>query len=493
MSRERVNLEILLVNPCLPSLPKEVVSTPFGAAWISASLKERGFSVKMLDMQVQPSFEELEKILDPKPLMVGVAHISNFSIGWSGKVVQFIREALPNTPIIAGGAGATYEPSRTLIENNASAIVVGEGEKTMIALAERAIDKEGKMGEEDYAEIKGLAFLSDGKLVYTQPQEPIEDLNSLPLPDRSIFDMSRYPQGATITSRGCSHACAFCSSADFWGKVTGKSRPRVRLRSSSNVLAEIQELKEAYQINRFYVLDDVFTIDKQRVIDICQGIINQKMNVEWACLARGDQVDPEMLKYMKDAGCTQIHFGLESANDKSLRRMGKGITVKEIGQALTWAREVGLRTRASVILGMPGDTPKEYLETIGFLETFKPNEVQLYALMPYPGSRWGDDPKKYGIRLIQPDSNKRIQSVYEPFGETDLFTKDDMKRLADETIWRLSHLGYVHLTGKEKNLKGGYEFVVSSAFTPIQALEKYANVTSYAEILRMGPLPHNEE
>lgn len=493
MPKEMSNREILLVNPCLPTIPKEVVSTPFGAAWISAVLKERGFSIKMLDMQVQPSFEDLRRMLESKPLMVGVAHISNFSMGWAGKVTRFIREALPDTPIVAGGVGATYEPRRALIQNNASVVVSGEGEMTMISLAQRVLEKDGKITPNDLSDLKGLAFIADKKLVYTTPQDSIPNLDSLPLPDRSIFDMNLYPQGAIITSRGCSHACAFCSSAEFWSEVTGKGNPRVRLRSAENILMELEELKGKHGVGRFYILDDVFTVDKKRVMDICQGIMGQELDLEWACLARGDQVDPQMLKAMKEAGCTQIHFGLESANDESLKVMGKGITAREIGQALTWARVAGMRTRASVILGLPGETPGDFKKTVEFLEDFKPNEVQLYALMPYPGSRWGNDPEKFGINIIQPDSNKRLQSVYEPFGETDIFKKEDMERLASECVERLSKLGYAHLTGNEENLKGGYEFVVSTAFTPIQALEKYANVTNYGEILRMGPLSIDEE
>lgn len=488
MSKEHIRPIVLLVNPCLPSLPKEVVSTPFGAAWMSAKLKEQGFSVKMLDMQVQPSFDELRSMFEPSPLMVGVAHISNFSMGWTGKVTQFIREALPNTPIIAGGVGATYEPRRAIIENNASVVVMGEGEITMVALAQRALENGGNISAEDYGDLKGLAVIIDGELIYTQRQEPIHDLNTLPQPDRSIFDMTKYPQGAIITSRGCSNACAFCSSAEFWADVTGKGNPRVRLRSADNILTEIHDLKKKYNIERFYILDDVFTVDRQRVIDICQGIIDQGLNIEWACLARGDQVDLEMLKIMKEAGCTQIHYGLESANDESLKRMGKAIKAQEIANALYWSRSAGLRTRVSVILGIPGESPSDFKRTLEFLKKHKPNEIQLYSLMPYPGSRWGDNPKKYGIRIIQPDSNKRIQSVFEPFGETEQFTKEDMEKLANQAIEELSQLDYVHLTGNEKVLKDGLEYVVSSSFTPIQTLEKYASIGSYSDILSAGPL-----
>lgn len=483
---------VLLVNPCLPSLPKEVVSTPFGLSWMSAVLKREGFNVEALDMQVEPSYEKLKSLLEPSPLLVGVSHVSNFSMGWSGRVTQYIRQILPDTPIIAGGVGATYEPRRALFGNNVSAVVVGEGEYTLLEIVKRSRERGGHLTNTDYESIAGIAFREDQGIIYSPSRRAIQDLNTLPLPDRSIYNMKLYPQGAIITSRGCSNACAFCSSADFWEKVTGKGEPRVRLRSASNVLEELTELKLRYGIDQFYILDDVFTVDRNRVIEICQGIIQRSLDVKWACLARGDQVDPEMLHLMKNSGCTQVHFGLESANNRTLQRIGKGITSEQIGEAIQWTTEAGMRTRVSIILGMPGDTESEVEETFKFIEQYRPNEVQFYALMPYPGSRWGNDPTNYGINILQPDSNMRIQSVYEPFAETILLPEAVIKQLADEGINRLEDIGYIHLTGRENKLKGRHEFTVSSAFTPIQPLEQYANISDYLTILNSGPLPYDD-
>lgn len=478
---------VLLVNPCLPSIPKEVISTPFGIAWISSVLKKKGFEVDVLDMQVEPSFEKLKSLLKLKPLFVGISHVSNFSIGWSCKVDEFVREFLPNTPIIAGGVGATFESKKLLFKHGISIIVIGEGDYTILEIA-KFLKKNKKELIKNLKNIKGIAFLKKDKIVYTSPRPPIINLNELPLPDRSVFNMKLYPQGSIITSRGCSHSCAFCSSSSFWSNVTGKSNNKVRLRSANNILKEIFQLKYKYNIDQFYILDDVFTVDKQRVIDICKKLIDKKINAKWACLARGDQVDLEMLKIMKKAGCNQINFGLESANDKTLQRIGKGITSKIIGQALNLARKVGIRTRVSIILGMPGDSEKEIYETFDFIEHYLPNEVQFYALMPYPGSRWGDNPEKFGIHIIQTNSNKRIQSVMEPFSETALLPKNFIKKLAKSGIERLKKKGYIHLTGNEKKLKGHYEYVVSSAFTPIQSLDEYANVSDYLSIIQIGPV-----
>lgn len=492
MNSKEVETKILFVNPCLPTIPKEVVSTPFGVAWMSAVLKENNFQVRALDMQVEPAFRTLHEYLDWNPDIIGVTHFSNFSMGWSGKVVREIREKFPDKPIIAGGVGATYETQRTL-NHGVSVVIIGEGEKTVLELANRAKENGGALDKNDYHATKGLAFIDDDRLIYTQPREAIWDLDSLPLPDRSVFDISRYPQGAMITSRGCSHACAFCSSAHFWEGVTGKGNPRVRLRSASNIMAEVNELTDRWNIKQFYILDDVFTVEKERVMTITQSIRDQHLDIKWACLARADQVDLEMMQAMKEAGCTQIHFGLESANDKTLLKIGKAITSETIARGLTQAREAGLRTRTSVILGMPGDTETEVKETITFIENHRPNEVQFYALMPYPGSRWGDNPENYGIRITQLDANLRIQSVYEPFSETVSLTAERMKELATEGIDKLTAIGYTHLTGKEDRQKAGHEFVVSSAFTPIQQLEQYANASSYADIFAHGPLPYVEE
>lgn len=493
MSQKEAEPRVLFVNPCLPTIPKEVVSTPFGIAWMTAVLKENGFRAEAVDMQVEPSFDNLTQLLEPTPLVVGVAHTSNFSMGWAGRITQFIREKLPTTPIVAGGVGATYEPNRALLEHNASAVVLGEGERTFLLIAQRAAERGGHLTKFDYEEINGIAFPDGNQIVTTQPQNPICNLDTLPLPDRSIYKMSLYPQGAIITSRGCSHRCAYCSSSDFWHQVTGKIASRVRLRSADNVLQEITQLKERYQITSFYILDDVFTYDRQRTMAICQGLADQRLESQWACLARADQVDPEMLLAMKTAGCHQISYGLESANDETLKRIGKGVTSKQIGQAIQWSKEAGLRTRISVIFGMPGDTPKEIRETVDFLKDHRPHEIQLYALMPYPGSRWGNHPERYGIRITQPDSNARRQDLYQPFAQTDLLPASLIVQLADEAIAQFSTLDYVYLSGNEEKLKGNYEFAVSSAFTPIQTLDQYANISGYAEILQAGPLPCHDQ
>lgn len=490
--KEIVRPDVLFVNPCLPTLPKEVVSTPFGLSWISAVLKQEGISVKMLDMQVEPSFDALAKILEPSPLIIGVPHFSNFSMGWAGKVVEFIQERLPETPIITGGVGSFYEPARALMENNVSAVVMGEGEHTMLALAQRAVETGGKLSAYDYQSIEGLAFLEDRKIRMTQPRKFIKNLDTLPLPDRDVFQMNLYPQGAIITSRGCYHACGFCSSSDYWRNIAGKGDYRIRLRSADNVLAELDQLVNRWRISRFYVLDDIFTYDRQRVIDIAKGIISQGYNIDWACLARGDQVDPEMLGYMRQAGCSQIHYGIESANDRSLKRMGKGITVEQLSRALTMTKEAGLRTRASIIIGIPSETVEDVYRTIQFLIDHTPNEVQIYALMPWPGSPWLNNPERYGIRILQPDSNQRIQNTMEPFAETETLCADQIKLVAMKAVERLIEKGYTYLTGKERRLKLGKEFTVSTAFTPIQKIEALASIGGYQEILQRGPKLFNE-
>lgn len=486
--KESLGPDVLFVNPCLPTLPKEVVSTPFGPGWMSAVLKREGLSVDMLDMQVEPSFERLSEMLSSKPRLIGVTHFSNFSMGWAGKVVEFIRERLPDTPIIAGGTGSFYEPRRALVINNASAVVMGEGENTLLALAQRSVERDGKLNAYDYQSIDGLAFLSDGQVRYSPPRPPIADLNSLPLPDRELFKMGLYPQGATITSRGCSHVCGYCSSADYWKRISNGSGYHVRLRSADNVLAEIDEMVHKWGITKFYVLDDVFTYDRDRVIQISKGIVDQGYKLDWACLARGDQVDSEMLAYMKKAGCSQVHLGIETANNKSLAYIGKGVTAERLSKALIDIREAGLRTRASIIVGLPGETKDDVRRTIQFLLDHRPNEVQIYSLMPWPGSRWSDQPDKYGIRIVQPDSNQRIQNTMEPFAETNLLSTSEIKELAMEAVEKLRPLGYAYLSGNEKVLKQGNEFTVSTAFTPIQKLETLAEIGGYQDIVDKGPI-----
>ncbi len=191
-----------------------------------------------------------------------------------------------------------------------------------------------------------------------------------------------------ITSRGCPYHCIFCDKSIFGSKW--------RARSSQNVLEEIEEIVKDFKIKSIIIYDDLFTLNKQRVIEICQGILERGLRVEWKCEGRVDRVDAEMLRWMKKAGCSLIAYGVESGNQIGLDYLQKKITLAQIRQAFELTHKAGIRPMAYFILGIPVETFEQGLKTIEFARELKPEYAQFSILSPYKGTKLYEEAKAKG-------------------------------------------------------------------------------------------------
>jgi radical SAM superfamily enzyme YgiQ (UPF0313 family) len=287
--------------------------------------------------------------------------------------------------IVLGGPHPTAVGSSALDEcPDLDFLVEGEGEETLPALVEAL------SAASQPPPIPGVVSRSwhGGPGVMPDPER-------LPLPARHLLPNHRYryplatraPIATLITSRGCPFHCTFCDQA-----VTGR---RWRPRSPAHVLDELRHL-EATGFRYVNIYDDNFTVDRRRVEAICEGILRQKIRLDWKCEARVDGVDREMLKLMARAGCRTIAYGLETANQVGMDALRKDSTVEEARQALRWTRKAGIETMAYVLFGIPGETPADARRTLEFCEAEGVSYVQFSTLSAVPGTALFDQAQAEG-------------------------------------------------------------------------------------------------
>jgi len=324
-------MRILLINPpnlnlissVLPSVLEEErgCNPPLGLLYIAGYLKgkEENYEVRVIDSPVENlNYSQLkEKIKEFNPEIIGISTMS-FTIIDALKTAKITKEIDSRIKVIFGGPHVHIYGKETLALGNSDFIILGEGEKTFYQLVKNIDD------EEKLKEIPGLIFYDKKRnLVHTGSPQFIENLDELPFPARELIDNKKYFSvlGANnlvttmITSRGCPYHCLFCDRPHLGKKF--------RARSPKNVVDEMEECLKKYRIKEFLIYDDTFTINRQRVIDICYEIIKRKLKIIWDIRARVDIIDKEMLLALKKAGCQRIHYGVESGTQKILNVLRK--------------------------------------------------------------------------------------------------------------------------------------------------------------------------
>jgi radical SAM superfamily enzyme YgiQ (UPF0313 family) len=236
-----------------------------------------------------------------------------------------------------------------------------------------------------FSRILGLAWREGARIVLNPPRPFIANLDDLPLPRHDLLPLKAYraplvggPYVFTVPSRGCPGACRFCIKHVSYGAS-------VRFRSPENVLAELEQLV-ALGVRKIHMYADLFTVNREHVLGICEGIIERQLPVKWTCNSRVDFVDPELLQAMHRAGCWMISWGIESGEPEMLKRMHKGITREKVEQALRWSKEAGIMNWGYFIIGLPGETEASIRKTIDFSKHLPLDLVLFHIAAPHPGT-----------------------------------------------------------------------------------------------------------
>ncbi len=237
----------------------------------------------------------------------------------------------------------------------------------------------------DYSSIKGLAWRS-GRAIKINPDRPFTpDLNKLPLPMHHLLPLDSYrmplikgPYAFVVPSRGCPAGCKYCIKHVSYNYS-------VRVRSAENVMAELWSLKEL-GINNVMMYADLFTVNRDHVVDICRAMIEEEINMQWMCNSRVDYVDEEMLTLMGQAGCHMISWGIESGSKEVLKRARKGAYPDKAERALRWAKTAGIKNFGYFIIGLPGETLETIQQTIWFSKSLPLDFAIFHIAAPYPGT-----------------------------------------------------------------------------------------------------------
>lgn len=325
---------------------------PLGLGYLASSLKSRGYQSQLLDCTFLDREEAWRKAKESKADVVGIYSMVSM-LDDSLTFARLMRDRCDL--LVAGGPLPSCSPATFL--HDFDLVVVGEGEQTIQEIVEAY---EAGL---DFSPINGLEYRHQGVTVQTPKRELQLDLDKIPFPARELFQNQKYidhgkrrfGHSATtvITTRGCPFSCEFCSNAVFG--VT------YRERSPGNVLNEVEEAL-ALGYDRIHFADDVFTLNRKRMMQICEEIRVRKMEFKWECLARVDSIDKATTDAMKKAGCDRIFFGIESGDESILMLMNKKILLDQARRAVEAAREAGLKTGAFFILCYPGETDETVLK-----------------------------------------------------------------------------------------------------------------------------------
>lgn len=388
-------MEVLLINPpaaegvaivregrCMQRAGAwTAVWAPISLATIGAVLLQAGFSCHLADCIIEglDSAGLLERFGRLRPRLA-VLNTATPSIGSDLKLARELKHAFPGIVTLAIGIHPTALPEETLqMAPELDAIVRGEPELTIRESAERIQQNRPLAG------VPGLSVRQDGQIVHG-PERPPAELDELPFPAwhlvrRELYRLpfSHRPFLLVATSRGCPYTCAFCADSTYYGR-------RLRLKSPGRLVKELDWVKTKFGISDFLFWAESFTLKRDWTLAVADALLAAGLQVKWVCNSRGDQVDEELLRQLKAAGCWMIGFGLESGAQKILDLMGKKTTVEQHRRAVLAAKAAGLMVTAHMVLGYPGETEATIKETIAFVQSLPLDYVQFYCAVPFPGS-----------------------------------------------------------------------------------------------------------
>jgi radical SAM superfamily enzyme YgiQ (UPF0313 family) len=411
--------KIALVNtPLLEGAGDHPLFAPLGLAYMAAVLEQNNFEVKVFDCPIYGiDHENLKKELSAyQPNIVGVGAMTQ-TYESALKTAYAAKEVCPDAKIVMGGPHATFQDKEILTQEKVVDIIVrGEGEETLLELAKQP-------DLQNIGDIKGITYRNGGEIVQTPTRPFIKDLDALPRPDYKQIPIEKYRINGKrilpiISSRGCPFQCSFCVASEMFGRT-------FRARSPKNVLDEIEWLKNDYGAEGIQFQDDTFSFDKKRAMDICDGMIERKINLKWGCGTRADVTTKELLEKMHKAGCDEICFGVESGCQRIRDSLKKKVTTEQCENAIKWSKETGIFTTVSIILGYPGETRETVQESLDFVRKVEPDSVWLNIPTPYPGTELRAIVQSKGWKMT--DDWNRYNTMNPIFEDPDLPAEEVLK------------------------------------------------------------------
>ncbi|MDA8227388.1 MAG: radical SAM protein [Desulfitobacterium hafniense] len=360
---------------------------PQGLAYIAAACLKAGHEVEIYNQDVYhwPESHLTDLLNKERYDFIGVGACGGYyQYRKLLKISETINQAKHRPFYVLGGHLPSPEPEYFLRKTSADAIVIGEGELTVINLLEALAQKKS------FHSVKGIAFLEKGKCIQTPRQDLIADIDGIPFPAWELFPIDHYALlrvshiknserwFPVLSGRGCTFKCNFCYRMD----------KGFRGRSPDSIVEEIQILKKDYQISFITFSDELLMSSAQRTVEICECFIKNKLNIKWDCNGRLNYAKPDVLKLMKEAGCVFINYGIESLDEQALRNMNKALTVKQITRGIENTLATGLSPGFNIIFGNIGETAESLRLGVEFLLKYTDHSQlrTIRPVTPYPGS-----------------------------------------------------------------------------------------------------------
>ena len=387
-------------NPQLPIEDQRKMvgaAPPLGILYIATFLRNKGIEVSLSDEAAQgfTMKDTVDWVKKENPHILGFSACSSSGIK-ANMIAARVKRENPDIVTVLGNFYATFNDERILKKYpDIDVIVRGEGEETSLNLVESL---ENKL---DLKKVLGITFRRNNRIITTPDRPLIKDVDSIPVPDRKLLTGEYHNTTAGIniapkkftsfsSSRGCVFRCRFCGCRRL-------ARNLWRARSVDSILEELHLLaSEGYK--QLLFVDDNFTLNPKRVIEICRRIRKEQVNIEWFAEGRVDQCSVDMFREMVRANCRLIYFGIENATQKVLDYYDKQITPEQSEIAVKNARKAGIDVIAtSFILGAPNETRKEIQHTLRFAQKLPTDLPQFNILGTFPGTDIWEEMKAKGF------------------------------------------------------------------------------------------------
>lgn len=370
---------VLLIKPFFRYSHYDNVHLMAGLAYISEALGKAAIPNIVVDIGLGYDVTDLEKRISKfQPALIGITFLS-FGFRGTFSLIAGIKKSFPQIPIVVGGPFVSTLRTKVLQEClNIDYGITLEGEQTIVELCH---------GDVPDSQIKGLLYREpSGQVVYTGDRKLIEDLDANGFPTYSRFELDKYPRRITIvTSRGCPYQCIYCPAPLAIGD-------RFRMRSPNSVVDELEYwYKRGYR--EFEIADDNFTLQRNRVSEICDEIRRRGLSglrISCGNGIRADRVDRGLLIQMRDVGFHYISFGVEAGNNRVLKRLKKGESIEAIERAISDACALGYRVTLFFLLGSPDETEADVEESVRLALRYPVYDVRFYNLIPFPGTELYD-------------------------------------------------------------------------------------------------------
>lgn len=403
-------MKVMLIQPSIRIRRNEVfgVTPPLGLGYLAAVAEENNHKVKILDSLVEGYHnkrnwdeegygylglnkkEMYHRIESFKPDVVGITVPFTLMYQNALEAAFAVKEFDQDVPVMVGGTHVSADPESILKNDNIDYAIIGEGEKTFKELI-NYFEKDLEINS-----IQGVAYkINNGEVNVNTHREYITDLDSIPFPARHLMDTEEYIKISEshgplnrkrytpmITSRGCPGRCIFCSIHCVWGY-------KWRSRSVENILEEIEQVIQRYNVKEIHFEDDNISLNRERMKKICEAIIERGLDITWT-VPNGifvNTLDRELLKLMRDSGCYQLNLGIESGNENIRKNViGKHISTEKIKKVVKEGKKQGIWMHGFFIIGLPEETIREIEDTLKFSREINLDSANFFIATPYPGT-----------------------------------------------------------------------------------------------------------